>query len=250
MKKIGKYLLLGTSLLGLTIMASCGDDNKVQDEKINEVIDNETNLDNDNKDITPDQVGLVDPFSEGTEPDLYHEIDNDKINVYGYIGLPSTITGYRNYEYTVIDTNQEINVSVYRWISWYKKDTFSRMPNMTLKEIYSFKTTLGVIMSEEFNKESKKFKFEDIVTIDDLDGIYYENTYIDITYYFSISCDENDFIKYYVKYADGHIESLLNGSQSDGYVKINKSKYKGKNFLVDIVDDKFVDFNFNSLFGL
>lgn len=252
MKKIGKYLLLGTSVLGLAILASCGNDN--QNSNVKKIVfDNlEYKEIGENVGYNSNQSAEINPYNYDTFPYLKFINLKDKLDIEIYLGFHNGknqgIEEDKHNDTLVVDKEQEITCTLYRTIAWegtpQSKDV--KILPAIKTEIYSFKEKLGFFLDGEFNKDARNIKYNDIVTLEELNKNYYDcgdeevlalgendeffytrniNLGV-ISYQYTLSCDENDYIRYYKKIEqgivaesdDGYYNPLVRGNYKNGKV--------------------------------
>ena len=262
------FMLIGISALGLVSLASCGDD-KSNVESI--TIDN-----SEYKEIDSYEQGQsceVNRYFYGSNPSLKYVNSKNKLDVEIYLGFPrGKLSGFVfDLEYDdslIVDYEQEITLTLYKRIEWCGEPTSNEIKRTepTIMEIYSFKEKLGFFLNGDFNKNSKNIKYEDVVTIDELNINYYDigsetvlelgendelyyamcENYCNVSYYYTLSCDENDYIKYIKKVEQGVIakteDGYYNPFSSKYYNDVNTICFYNTSISIKKIDEKIVTF--------
>ena len=158
-----------------------------------------------------------------------------------------------------IDSNQELTLKAYRKVEWI---TSGFVPNDKEKEpivtkIFEYNNSLGFFMSDEFDKTLKTIKCGDVVTLDELYKNYYKSeekeiydfdfsrhdvvTYCTVSFWYELSCDENDYIKCFVsgwKLSDKDCSPFYDAD----YKLFNKVRFGTYGIKLEIIDDEIVTF--------
>ncbi len=269
MKMKNKFMLIGISALGLVSLASCGDD-KSNVESI--TIDN---LEYREIGISENQGGdPSNPYNYDSGPTIKYVNNKNELDLEIYLGFPRGYLSGVEFDLLyddslTVDEDQEITLTLYRNIAWHgtpkSKDIKITEPITT--EIYSFKEKLGYFINGEFNKNSRNIKYEDVVTIDELNKNYYECStklvrilgdddevyyvkdlnYCIVGYYFTLSCDENDYIKYIKNDTHNQCKKSEDGlfnpfDVHEKYNDVNKISFGGSSIFLEKIDDKIVTF--------
>ena len=264
MKIKNKFMLIGISALGLVSLASCGDDkSNVESIKID-------NLEYREIGISENQGGdPSNPYNYDSGPTIKYVNNKNELDLEIYLGFP------RGYLFGVefdllyddsltIDEDQEITLTLYRNIGWHGEPTTSeiKITEPITTEIYSFKEKLGYFINGEFNRDSRNIKCEDVVTIEELNKNYYDIgsetvrtlgdngelyytksfNYCIVGYYFTLSCDETDYIKYIKNDTHNQCKKSEDGlfnpfDVREKYNDVNKIRFQASSFTLEKLDD-------------
>lgn len=271
MKKNNIFILIISSIIYLILLTSCGIDNS-NIKKI--TIDNLQYKEIDS--YEQDSSCEINPYLYGSNPSLKYVNSKDKLDVEIYLGFPrGKLFGFDfDLQYDdslIVDYEQEITLTLYKRIEWCGQPTSNKIKRTEpiISEIYSFKEKLGFFLNGDFNKSSKNIKYEDVVTIDELNMNYYDigsetvlelgengelyyvmcENYCKVSYYYTLSCDENDYIKYIKKVEQGVIAKTEDGYYNPlgpkYYNDVNTICFDSNSISIKKIDEKIVTFWYN-----
>ncbi len=271
MKKNNIFILIISSIIYLILLTSCGIDNS-NIKKI--TIDNLQYREIDS--YVQEQSCYVNPYLYGSNPSLKYVNSKDKLDVEIYLGFPrGKLFGFDfDLQYDdslIVDYEQEITLTLYKRIEWCGQPTSNKIKRTEpiISEIYSFKEKFGFFLNGDFNKSSKNIKYEDVVTIDELNMNYYDmgsetvlelgengelyyvmcENYCVVSYYYTLSCDENDYIKYIKKVEQGVIAKTEDGYYNPFgpkyYNGVNTIFFDSNSISIKKIDEKIVTFWYN-----
>ena len=261
--------LYAVALLGLSMffISSCGSEKSNYNSNVqNEILSGEIGFDSNG---AQDSSCYINPYFDGNYPAIKYVNEHDKLNIEVYLGFGKLLLDTLDYNAEIgniyFDSDQELTLTLYRRIEWHTSISTSKtIPTQPIiKEVFEFNQTLGYFMSNQFDKSLKNFKYDDTVTLDDLKENYYETvfdneyvleedengelyknydlsryrSYATLSYYFRISCDDNDYIKYYFINDTGFYNPF---DQKNSYDTVNCLHFSSIGFVVNVIDDKII----------
>lgn len=265
-KKLYPVVLLGLSMFAIS---SCGSESKTKNEI---VLDNleykETGF---GSGYNQDSSCEINPYFYGSHPAIKYINYKDKLNLDIYIGFNYNLLDQFKMDVDsgnlYFDSNQELTLKLFRMIEWHAAvSTPKTVPKQPItEEIFECKQTLGYFMSDQFDKSLKNLKYEENVTLEDLKENYYESvfdndyeleedengeyyrnydlsryrSYAILSYWFTLSCDENDYIKYYFTQESGYQNPFYTRYKYD---EINTLYFDTTPIFFYIIDGKIVTF--------
>ena len=263
--------LYAVALLGLSMFAisSCGSENKTNNEVVLDDLEYmETGFDSG---YNQGSSEARNPYFTSTYPAIKYINNQDELNLEIYLGFGRELLDTFKLDvdsgHLYFDSNQELTLKLFRKIEWDAAvSTPKTVPTQPItEEIFECKQTLGYFMSDQFDKSLKNLKYEENVTLEDLKENYYESvfdneyeleedengeyyrnydlsryrSYAILSYWFTLSCEDNNYIKYYFTYESGYQNPF---NQRKKYDEINVLYFSSTPIFLYIIDEKIVTF--------